>query len=190
MFKPKMHPKYNVTIKVLDKNGKAKKIWQETWLMKFLMKKNLISPFAMKIPFLFGTWRLAKSNSNLITNVGFAAMASRENGSGGEAAFTYIAIGTGVVAANVLDTLLGSEITTNGGQRAAAAVSRSTTSVTNDTANHVVTYTFTGAFAVTESGLFNAAGANAGTLLARQVFAAVNVVNTDAIQVTWKVDFS
>lgn len=185
-----MHPKYNVTIRVMDKDGNAKKVWQENWLMKTLMKHKIISPFAVKVPYLFGNWSFAKINSNLITNVGFAGMASRLNGSGGEAAFTYIAIGTGTTAANVADTLLQTEITTNGGQRALATLSRSTTNVTNDTANDVVTFTFTGSFAVTESGVFNAAGANAGTILARQVFAAVNVVTTDAIQISWKVDFS
>lgn len=125
---------------------------------------------------------------NLITNAGFAGAASRINGSGAEAAFTYIAIGTGSTAANVADTTLQSEISTGGGSRGAASASRVTTSVTNDTAQLALTFTFTSGFAVTESGVLNAA--STGTLLCRQVFSAINVVSTDTLTITWKVQAS
>jgi hypothetical protein len=49
----------------------------------------------------------------------------------------------------------------------------------------IVTFNFTGTFAVTESGVLNAGAA--GDLLSRQVFSAINVVNGDSLQVTWKV---
>lgn len=124
--------------------------------------------------------------SNLVTNAGMAGVASRINGSGAAAQFDYIAIGTGATAANVADTTLQTEIATNGGQRVLGTTSRVTTDVTNDTARVVATYNFTGSFAVTESGLLNAAAA--GTLLARQVFAAINVANGDSLQVTWNID--
>jgi hypothetical protein len=52
----------------------------------------------------------------------------------------------------------------------------------------VGTATATGTIAITESGVFNAA--TAGTLLARQVFTAVNVVSGDSIQFTWKIQAS
>jgi hypothetical protein len=42
------------------------------------------------------------------------------------------------------------------------------------------TFTFTASFAVTEEGIFDSATASSGTLLARQVFAAVNVANLDS----------
>jgi hypothetical protein len=61
-----------------------------------------------------------------------------------------------------------------------------TTDVTNDTAQLVYTFTVTGTAAVTESGVFNAA--SSGVLLARQVFSAINVVNGDSLQITWKFD--
>ena len=61
--------------------------------------------------------------------------------------------------------------------RAAGTASRSTTDVTNDTAELTKTFSVTGTVAVTESGALNAA--SAGVLLARQVFSAVNVVNGD-----------
>jgi hypothetical protein len=134
----------------------------------------------------FGRVKDERHIRNLVVDAGKAGVASRINGSGGEAAFTWIAIGTGATAANAADTTLQTEINTSGGQRANGAVSRITTDTTNDTAQVVVTFAFTGSFAVTEAGLLNAS--SAGTLLARQVFSAVNVANGDSLQVTWKID--
>lgn len=122
---------------------------------------------------------------NLIVSAGKAGMASRLNGDGAEAVFTHIAIGTGTTGEAVTQTALASEITTGGGQRAVASVSRITTTVTNDTARWIITFNFTASFAVTESGIFNAA--SAGTMLARRVFAAYNVTSGDALQFTWRV---
>lgn len=136
--------------------------------------------------FLTGRWVTELTRSNLITTAGKGGVASRINGSGGEAAFTYIAIGIGTTAANVADTTLESEITTNGGQRAAATASRVTTDTNNDTARLVLTFTFTGSFAVTEAGALNAGAA--GVLLNRQVFTAVNVVSGDTLQITINID--
>jgi hypothetical protein len=121
---------------------------------------------------------------NLVVNTGKAGVASRINGADSEAAFTYIAIGTGTTAAAAGDTTLEAEITTDGGARAAATCSRVTVTVTNDTAQLVLTYNFTASFAVTESGVLNAG--SSGTMLARRVFSAVNVGNGDSLQVTWK----
>ena len=50
----------------------------------------------------------------------------------------------------------------------------------------MLTFNFTLSFAVTESGVLNAA--SLGTLLARQTFSAINVANGDSLQVTWKFD--
>ena len=123
--------------------------------------------------------------TNIVTNTGKACTASRINGAGGEATFTHVAIGTGTTAESATQTALISEITTGGGARAAASVSRVTTSQTNDTAQWIITYNFTATFAVTESGIFNAS--TAGCMLARKVFSAINVVSGDSIQVTWRV---
>lgn len=168
-----------------DKNGNIKPIFQPNGLCLFLIKKGFLSANSEQIkniPFLFGNWRNKMVIANLITNTGKAAVASRINGSGAEAAFTYAAIGIGTTAAAATDAALESEITTNGGQRAAITPSRVTTTVTNDTARHVVTFTFTSSFAVTEAGLLNAA--SVGVLLNRQVFTAVNVVSSDSLQIT------
>lgn len=120
---------------------------------------------------------------NLIVTAGKAGMASRLNGSGGEAAFTYLAVGIGTGAAAAGDTTLGSEITDSGLARAAATVSRVTTTVTNDTARLVYSWTVSGTKAVTEAGAFNAS--SAGTLLGRQVFSAINVESGDTLQLTY-----
>jgi hypothetical protein len=123
---------------------------------------------------------------NLVVSAGSAGVASRINGSGAEAAFTWIAIGTGATAAAAGDTTCQTEISTGGGARANGTATRVTTDVTNDTAQVEVTYNFTSSFAVTESCLLNAA--SAGTLLSRQVFSAINVANGDSLLIRWKLD--
>ena len=125
---------------------------------------------------------------NLITNVGFAEVAALIGAVAGGAAFDYIAIGTGAVAADVTDTTLNAEISTSGGSRAASSNSQVTTTVTNDTMQAEVTYNFTGVLAIVESGLFNAA--SAGDMLSRQVFSVINVANGDSLTVTWKIKVS
>lgn len=125
---------------------------------------------------------------NLITNPGFAAIASRLNGDGAEAVFGYIAVGTGTTAAAVTDTALQTELSTSGLSRAAATASRVTTSVTNDTARFSKTFTVTGSAAVTEIGILNAS--SGGTLLCRRVFSAYNVVNGDELTVRYDIQAS
>lgn len=183
--------KLNVEYKLCDKEGRVKPLFQENPLARFLVgKKGWLSPswvnrwYAVFLTPFLGGWANSRLVSNIITNVGMAGMASRINGADGVAAFTWIAIGTGTVAAAVGDTALGAEITTGGGARANSTVSRVTTTVTNDTAQNQHTYTFTAPFAITESGVLNAG--TAGVLSARQVFSAVNVVNGDSLQITWR----
>lgn len=122
---------------------------------------------------------------NLITNAGLAGLASRINGDGSEAAFTYLAVGTGTTAANATDTTLETEIVDSGLARAAGTASRTTTTQTNDTARLTKTFSVTGTKAVTEIGILNAG--SSGTLLCRQVFTAVNVQNGDSLAVTYDV---
>lgn len=181
-----MRIKQNVDYVVKDKDGNVKPVFQQNALFTWLMKHGILSPHAPKIPFILGNWSNHVSISNLITNAGFAGAASRINGAGAEAAFDYIAVGTGTTAANVADTTLETELATSGLSRAQGTASRVTTDVTNDTAQVLKSFTVTGTAAVTESGLLNAA--SNGVLLCRQVFSAVNVVNGDTLQVTWKID--
>ncbi len=187
--KAKFELRENFTYRLLDKNGKAKPLFQLNKLGQYLMKRGAITPKSSTTLLQalgLGSWKMEMRLANLITTAGKGGVASRINGSGSEAAFTYLAIGIGTTAAAIGDTTLESEITTNGGQRAAATASRVTTDTTNDTARLVYTWTFTGSFAVTEAGALNAA--SAGVLLNRQVFTAVNVVSGDSLQVTVDVD--
>ncbi len=123
---------------------------------------------------------------NLITTVGHAAANGRMSNQGAYSPFVNLSIGIGVVAAAIADTALGSEITTFGGGRSAATATQVTTTTANDTTQLVKTWTFTGTFAVTEEGIFDSASASTGSMLARQVFTAVNVVSGDSLQVTHK----
>jgi hypothetical protein len=184
---------HNVSYVLRDKEGKVKPMFQENRLGRFLVgEKGLLSPYWInsKLSFLLapflGNWSSKMEIHNLITNAGAAGVASRINGSGAEAAFTYIAVGTGATAANVADTTLQTETAASGLSRANATASRVTTDVTNDSARLTYTFTVTGTAAVTESGVFNAS--SAGVLLARQVFSAVNVINGDSLSVTWTFD--
>jgi len=175
----------NVQFVLRDKDGKIKPLYQENVVARFFRK---LSGITLPKMFLFGSYKNALNISNLVTYAGYAGASSRINGAGSEEAFTYIAIGTGTTAASTADTILETEITTDGGERASATCSRVTTAQTNDTAQDVVTFTFTGSFAVTESGVLNAS--SSGVLLARQVFSAINVASGDSLQVTWKFQIS
>jgi hypothetical protein len=121
---------------------------------------------------------------NTTTKAGFAAVAGLINGVVTNF-FEHIAVGTGTTPATSDDTALETEVAASGLSRAAGSTSRVTTTVANDTAQIVVAYTVSGSVAVTETGLFDSAAA--GVMLARRVFAAVNVVSGDTLTVTWKV---
>ena len=176
----------NVNVQVFDKDGNAKSVFNPNKFFAFLLNKGVVKPTFPKIPFLLGQWDDHMFISNLVTNAGKAGVASRINGDGSEAAFTYIGVGTGTTAANAADTTLEAEISDSGLSRAAGTASRVTTDVTNDTAQLLKAFSVTGTKAVTESGVLNAA--TSGVLLARQVFTAINVVNGDTLQITWQFD--
>jgi len=171
----------NLRYQVKDRDGNVKPIFQDNAIFRFLMKKEIVSPHFPKIPLLLGRWSDERVVSNLVTDAGKAGVASRINGAGGEAVFEYIALGTGTTAAAAGDTSLVVET-----HRELATSSRVTTDVTDDTAELVNTFNFTASHAITESGVLNAS--TTGTLLARQVFSAINVADGDSLQVTWDFD--
>jgi hypothetical protein len=179
----KLHLTENVTYRVFDKSGKPKKIFKENKLWK-LIKKFL--HLDLQIPYFTGNFGYTKTLANLVTTAGKAGVASRINGDGALAAFTYLAVGVGTTAADAANTTLESEIVDSGLERAAATCSRVTTDVTNDTAQLLKSWSVTGTKAVTECGALNAA--STGTLLGRQVFSAINVISGDTLQVTYKFD--
>lgn len=177
--------KLNVNYELRDKDGNLKPVFQPNRLFTWLMKKNILSPHFPKIKYLLGNWSDRMVMSNVVTTAGKAAVANLIIGTG--TAFDYIANGTGTTAAAASDTALETEITTSGLARAQdASPTRETTDTTNDTAVISVSFSVTGSAAITECGLLNAS--SSGTLLARQVFSAVNVANGDTWTPTWKID--
>ena len=97
--------------------------------------------------------------------------------------FGYIAIGQGTGIPAAANVTLENEITTGGGARKASTNSIVDTNILQMEA----TFDFTASFAVTESGVFNASGANAGDMLCRQTFSAVNVVSGDSLVLRWQI---
>ena len=75
-----------------------------------------------------------------ITDAGLAVVAKRLNGSGADAAFTYIATGSGSTAESTSHTALVAENTANGSARATATCTQENTG----DSKWVKTFTFTG----------------------------------------------
>lgn len=193
MPKSKIGLHENVTYQLRDKSGRLKRLWKENKIGK-MTRIGFGLPSGIRIPHVTGEYVDQLEISNLVTTVGKALVAGRINGSGSPAAATSIGIGTGTTAAAAGDTALETEKKADGTAAsgvhalATASVTASlvTTDTTNDTARLVGTITFTASLAVTESGVFNAD--TDGTLLARQVFSAINVVSGDTLQLTWNFD--
>src|SRR3990167_1119838 len=181
IFGDKMGVKGWTEMKLVDKYGNAKPLFQVNGLWK--LAKRLFG-VDLKIPVLFGFWTFDPIKMNTVTDVGKKISADQVGGTT-TAPVTAIAIGIGTASA----TALGSEITTNGGERGAATVTNQTTTTTGDTERWVKTFTFTGSFAITEEGLFDN-NTSGGNMLASQSFSAVNVVSSDSFQVTHNALFS
>lgn len=177
--------KENVTYQIFDKDGNIKPVFQPYKIVQLLVKHGWLSPFHPK-NLLFGFWGNSMELANTVTNAGKADVAALINGAASPNPFDYIGVGTGTTAAAATDTTLETEIVDSGLSRAQGTASQTTTDVTDDTAQVTKSFSVTGTKAVTESGLFNAA--SVGTMLARQVFSALNVVNGDTLAVTWKID--
>lgn len=120
---------------------------------------------------------------NIITNAGKAACAARLGGVA-EDAFTYLAVGTGESAEDATHTTLEGEITTGGLERAAATVTRVTTTVANDTLQLLKEWTASASHTVYRAGVFNLGAA--GDMLAEKLFALITVADTDHLKLTYK----
>lgn len=125
--------------------------------------------------------------NNLVTSAGKAQLALLA-GDASATPFTYLALGTSTTAPAIGQTTLVAEITTSGLARAAGTVSRTTTTVTNDTLQLVYTWTASGTKTVEEVGVFNAA--SSGTMLSRALTTTREFVANDTYQVTYKVAFA
>jgi len=168
-------------MRLFDKDGNAKPMFKENFLWR-LFKKYFNLDF--QIPFLFGNWTTSAIKRNTITSIGKKISADQAGGTT-TSPVTAIALGVGTPSASAL----GSESTTNGGSRGAATVSNQTTTTTGDTERWVKTFTFTGALVLTEEGLFDN-NTTGGLMLASQTFSAVNVVDSDTLQITHNVKYA
>lgn len=136
---------------------------------------------------------------NLVVDLGLDTMGDlvfpdiNLNGNATDGKFDWIGIGTGTTAAAAGD--VGEQTVISGCSR----VQDATVSGVTDTTGEItvtVEASFSGAScagAVTEAVLANSgtgAAANAGEILARQVFSAVNVGASDTLTVTWDIDFT
>ena len=133
---------------------------------------------------------------NCITNIGMAQAAAWMLKDIDADHVTYpncdwLGIGTGTTAAAATDTQL--EVQKS---RLAGVGTRETTTVTNDTAQLVVTFSqandtgLTGTDAITEVGMFWASGAGTDVMLLRQVYSPADNCNWDSgdtLQITVKV---
>lgn len=125
--------------------------------------------------------------NNTIVNAGKAQLALLA-GDGTANPFTYLALGTSSTAVAVAQTGLQAEITDTGLARAAGTVSRTTTTVTNDTYQITYTWTASGSKTVEEVGVFNAS--SSGTMLGRALTSTKTLVNGEQITATYTCSFA
>ena len=124
-------------------------------------------------------------SENGVTATGVAAMAGLTGNVGSVTAFTFAATGSGTTAFAKSQTALVTEIVANGLERAAATVTRSTTTDTNDTLQFDKTFSVTGTQSVEEVGIFNAA--SAGIMLARKLTGTLSFLNGHSFALTYKI---
>lgn len=127
------------------------------------------------------------SVNNLIVSAGKAEIANLVGNVSSPTAFTYIAVGTSTTAVAVGQTALQAEISTNGLSRAAATISRTTTTVTNDTLTLTKVFNVSGTSTIEEIGVFNAS--SSGTMLGRALTSKA-VANGDQLTATYNIIFS
>lgn len=126
---------------------------------------------------------------HLVTTAGKQFLASAFNNVVEPEVMKYHGFGTGTTAANIADTALETELTTQ--------YAVNSTRPTGTQANTGATYTTVGTLApdanvaITEWGLLSQAATGGGTLFDRQVFSAVNLsANADTLAVTYVLTIS
>jgi hypothetical protein len=149
-----------------------------------LWRANILGKLIKIKCFLTGRYVRELNYANLITNQGIAQSASLLISEGTNAAFTYIAVGSGSTPAAVTDTALASEITGGGLTRASASKSKETDTITDDTAVLTTTFTLTQESTIRETGVFNAS--TGGIMLNRKVFSDINLPASTSVQFVHK----
>jgi hypothetical protein len=121
-----------------------------------------------------------------ITQTGLAAFAGLIGNTGSVTAFTYLGYGSGTTAFDSAQTAL---VTEHTDQRAAATVTRTTTTYTNDTLQLAHTFTIDIAETIAECAPFNAS--SGGIMPARsKLGTSRNVVSGDTWTCTYKIVFA
>lgn len=125
---------------------------------------------------------------NTITNASLAVVSGLVGNVDTQVAFTYLAVGTDNTAESAAHTALQAEIVDSGLARAAATVTRQTTTQTNDTLQLYKQWSVTGTKTVEEIGAFN--DASAGTMFGRKLTTSKAVVNGETLSATYQFIFS
>lgn len=129
------------------------------------------------------------TEENIITILWLAEVANLVGNVSTPVAFTYLANGSDSTPAAAWQVSLLAENVADWAERAAATVTRQTTTTVNDTLQLVKVWNITGNVTVNEVGIFN--DATTGIMLARQVTSATkNLVNGDTFTVTYKIIFA
>lgn len=118
---------------------------------------------------------------NLVVTTGRNYIASRMTGTT-PAVMSHMAVGTGTTEPVIANTTLETEL---------ARVALDSQSTVDNVSTYIATYgagVATGA--ITEAGIFNAAGAGLGTMLCRTVFGVVTKAVDDIMVITWNVTVS
>ena len=159
--------------------------------MKTQSKCGVRGRFKLRIKDKFGKVR-DKTDwiENTISNNSLAVFAGLAGATGTQVAFTFLAVGTDDTAASAAQTKLIAEVESDGLERAAATVSRTTTTQTNDTLQLVKEWTATGTVAVEEIGVFNVVTADTIIMAGRSVTGTKTVNNTETIEATYQIIFS
>lgn len=183
LFADRMNLAGEIDIRILDKSGRAKRIWQEYSILHYIRKH-----FGINFPKLFGItgYMTRKAHyANLITTAGKGLIPGRINGVGSPAAPTAMAIGKGTTPAAAGDTALEDELSADDLGRGAGTATLQTTTVANDTCRLVKSWTSSSVadVAITEMGILNNA-TSGGTLLVRNVFAAYTLRTGDIFEIT------
>lgn len=119
---------------------------------------------------------------NLMVTVGLEFIVDAFQGITEPEAMNFHAIGTGVVAAAIGDTTLGTEDLIGNANRPAGTQGESGSTTYQTVAT--ITQQTAGPDAITEAGIFSLNAV--GVMLSRQVFAAINLSLNDSIETTWE----
>jgi hypothetical protein len=148
-----------------------------------LISNKWKTAFVRKFGSLIEEW----DTKNTVVSAGLAQLALLA-GDGTATAFGYMEVGTSSTAVSAGQTALQAAITDSGLARASATFSRTTTTVTNDTAQWTYTWTASGTKAVEEAGMFNAS--SSGTMLGRALTGTKTVTNGEQLTGTYTLKFA